>query len=122
MFEIYQEFGFEAAHHFPNMPPGHKYHGVHGHSFRVRVTIAGEPRQPYDFVADLGELERSCLALREQLDHKYLNEIPSLQQPSLENIARWVWNALAPSFPGLAKVTVSRDSCGHGCIYSGPAS
>jgi 6-pyruvoyltetrahydropterin/6-carboxytetrahydropterin synthase len=120
-FEVRQEFVFDAAHHFPDMPSGHKYRGVHGHSFRVEVVVRGTPHAPNDFVVDLGDLDRACKQLHERLDHKYLNEIPGLEKPSLENITQWIWGQLAPEFPGLARVAVSRDSYRHGCTYTGPA-
>jgi 6-pyruvoyltetrahydropterin/6-carboxytetrahydropterin synthase len=120
MFEIYQEFSFDAAHHFPQMPQGHRYQGVHGHSFRVAVALAGGETQADGFLVDLGELQKACEALRGRLDHAYLNEIPGLEMPSLENIAKWVWGELKPRYPALARVTVARDSSRHGCTYFGP--
>ncbi len=120
--EICYEFGFDAAHRFPGMPRGHKYRGVHGHSFRAEVALAGVPRPPSGFVADFARLERACLALRGRLDHALLNEIKGLKNPSLENLCLWIWQRLAPKFSGLARVTVRRDSLGQSCTYSGPAS
>ena len=119
MMEIFQEFRFDAAHHFPAMASGHKYGGVHGHSFTARVTIAGTPDASTGFVVDLGALEHACTELRAKLDHGYLNDIEGLALPSLENIAVWIWDRLAPTFPGLAQVDVRRDSSGHGCSYRG---
>ena len=118
--EIYQEFGFDAAHRFPGAPPGHRYHGVHGHSFTARVVVAGAPDARTGFVADLGELERACARLRESLDHRFLNEVAGLEVPSLEHIAMWIWEKLAPAFPGLCRVEVRRDSVRHGAVYTGP--
>jgi len=85
--EIYQEFSFDAAHRFPQAPAGHRYHGVHGHSFTARVVIEGSPDPQTGFLADLGEVERACAGLRESLDHRYLNDIEGLAVPSLEHIA-----------------------------------
>jgi len=119
MFEIYQEFVFDAAHRFPQMPDGHRYAGLHGHSFRVGVTIAGEPAAG-GFVVDLGELRHACDEVHGELDHAYLNDLPGLEVPSLENIARWVWERLKPRYRGLAKVTVARDSLRQSCTYLGP--
>src|SRR5258706_3368919 len=85
--EIYQEFTFDAAHRFPGVPEGHPYHGLHGHSFVARVVLLGKVDPRTGFIADLGEIEKSCERLRERLDHKYLNEIDGLEVPSLENIA-----------------------------------
>lgn len=117
--EIYQEFGFDAAHRFPGAPEGHPNRGLHGHSFVARVVLSGPVDAGTGFIADLGEVERSCLALREQLDHKYLNEIGGLEVPSLENIAAWIWDKLKPALPALARVEVRRESCRQGCVYSG---
>lgn len=119
MFEIHQEFIFDAAHHFPELAKGHKYHGVHGHSFRVVVTIAGQADAASGFVVDLEELEKTCARLHERLDHSFLNDVKGLEKPSLENITRWIWTQLVPSYPGLARITVARDSRRHGCTYSG---
>jgi 6-pyruvoyltetrahydropterin/6-carboxytetrahydropterin synthase len=118
--EIGYEFGFEAAHRFGNVARGHKYRGVHGHSFRVEIALRGSPRPPHGFVADLEKIEYACGALQRQLDHKLLNEINNLRNPSLENLALWVWRRLASKFAGLARVTVRRDSLGQSASYFGP--
>ena len=119
--EICYRFGFDAAHHFDSFPEGHLYRGVHGHSFQVEAALEGEPDPRTGFVADFGELERVCAELRAALDHRLLNEIEGLGQPSLENLALWFWGRLTPSFSTLARVTVRRDSCGQSCTYRGPA-
>lgn len=118
--EVGYEFGFDAAHRFGGVPRGHKYRGVHGHSFRVEIVLRGSPRPPHGFVADLEKVERACGALRRQLDHKLLNKIRYLSNPSLENLALWIWRRLAPKFPGLARVSVRRDSLGQSASYFGP--
>lgn len=118
--EICYEFGFDAAHRFPGMPRGHRYRRVHGHSFRAEIALHGVARPPSGFVADFARLERACLALRARLDHALLNEIAGLASPSLENLCLWIWGRLAPKFPGLARVTVRRDSLGQSCAYTGP--
>ncbi len=117
--EIYQEFSFDAAHRFPATEIGHKYEGLHGHSFNARVVIEGNPDPATGFVADLGLIAAACAELREELDHHYLNDICGLAVPSLENIAIWIWNKLKPTFQGLTCVEVRRDSQHHGCVYRG---
>lgn len=118
--EISYAFGFDAAHRFTTTPRGHKYRGVHGHSFQCVVALRGTPRAPHGFVTDLAQVERICLALRKQLDHTLLNEIKGLNTPSLEHLTIWMWQRLATKLPGLARVTVRRDSLGQACSYSGP--
>ena len=117
--EISYRFGFDAAHRFDTYPAGHPYNNVHGHSFQVEVALRGEPDVATGFVADLGEVERECRAVRDSLDHKLLNEVEGLSRPSLENISVWIWRRLAPRFTNLARVTVRRDSAGQSCSYTG---
>jgi len=117
--EVSYRFAFDAAHRFENFPDGHPYRGVHGHSFQVEIALAGDPDPATGFVADLGEVQRACEAVRERLDHRMLNEIEGLARPSLENLCVFVWRELAPRFPGLARVTVGRDSQGQACTYDG---
>jgi 6-pyruvoyltetrahydropterin/6-carboxytetrahydropterin synthase len=117
--EVSYRFGFDAAHHFENFPDGHPYRGVHGHSFQVEIALAGNPDPATGFVADLGDVEKACAAVRERLDHRMLNEIEGLAKPSLENLCTFVWRSLAPRFPNLARVTVRRDSQGQACSYTG---
>lgn len=118
--EIALEFGFDAAHFIAHGPADHIYRRMHGHSFAVEVAIVGEPDPQSGFVADFGDLERALSELRVRLDHRLLNEVPGLAVPSLENIAVWVWAALADRFPGLNRVTVRRPSCRQSCTYRGP--
>lgn len=117
--EIAFRFGFDAAHHFDHFPAGHPNRAIHGHSFQVEVAIAGEPHAESGFVADFADVESACAGVRAMLDHRMLNEIHGLTQPSLEHISRWIWNALAPTLAGLARVTVRRDSAGQSCTYIG---
>ena len=92
---------------------------LHGHSFRAEVAVRGEPQADTGFIVDFETLEKACSKLHETLDHNFLNEIPGLETPSLENISRWIWQKLAPQFAGLHRVTVRRDSLRQGCSYYG---
>lgn len=116
--EIYKEFHFEAAHLLPNVPAGHKCARLHGHSFQVRLSVRGEASEPSGWVMDFGDLKALFKPVLEQLDHYYLNDIPGLENPTSENIARWIWTKLQPSLPELSKVEV-RETCTSGCIYRG---
>ena len=118
--EIYKEFTFEAAHRLPNVPPGHKCARLHGHSFRVRVTVRGPVGGASGWVMDFAELKAAWRPLHEVLDHHYLNDVPGLENPTSERLAEWVWARLAPGVPGLAAVAV-RETCSSGCVYRGPA-
>ena len=117
---IYKEFGFEAAHFLPSAPRGHPNARVHGHSFRVRVTIEGEPDGRTGIIMPLDEVEAAMSDAHASLDHRLLNEVDGLSHPTLERIAMWLWDRLHNRLPGLAEIEVARDSCHEGCVYRGP--
>ncbi len=118
--KIYKEFYIEAAHRLPDAPDGHPNSRVHGHSFRVRITIQGEPDPITGLVMHFGDMSDALDCLRNQLDHHYLNDINGLEKPTLENLTIWIWNKLADKLNGLYEVEIARDSCHEGCIYNGP--
>lgn len=116
--EIFTELGFEAAHRLPHVPEGHKCARLHGHSFRVEIHVEGPVDETLGWVADFADVRGACAPLIDQLDHRYLNEIEGLDNPTSEHLARWIWTRLAPSLPGLSAVAV-RETCTSGCIYRG---
>jgi 6-pyruvoyltetrahydropterin/6-carboxytetrahydropterin synthase len=120
MFEIFKEFRFDAAHALAESEHSRgRYTRLHGHSYRARVVVRGE-QGPDGWVTDLGALEARLGALRDALDHHFLNEVEGLGPPTLENLARFIWTRLAAAAPGLHEVGVFRDSLGEGCVYRGP--
>lgn len=116
--EIYKEFSFEAAHRLPNVPPEHKCARLHGHSFHVSIHVRGEVDPHLGWVQDFADLKTAYRPVHDALDHRYLNEIEGLENPTSEHIARWIWRRLHPVLPGLSRVAV-RETCTSGCIYHG---
>ncbi len=116
--EIFRDFDFEAAHFLPGVPDGHKCKRMHGHSYRVRVHIRGTPGGPQKWVMDFADVKRIVSAVLDRLDHRVLNEIPGLENPTAEQIARYLWRELTPGLPGLSKI-VLRETAKAGCIYRG---
>jgi 6-pyruvoyltetrahydropterin/6-carboxytetrahydropterin synthase len=116
--DIFRIFQVEAAHFLPNVPEGHKCARMHGHSFRIEVHVRGKPGADSGWVMDFADLRRAFQPLFEQLDHHCLNEIEGLQNPTSENLARWIWQRLSPGLPGLSRVVV-QETCNAGCIYTG---
>jgi 6-pyruvoyltetrahydropterin/6-carboxytetrahydropterin synthase len=117
--EIWKKFTFEAAHLLPNVPEGHKCKRLHGHSYHVHVHVRGEPDSELGWIVDFADIAEAFQPLFKQLDHRYLNEIDGLENPTSEVIAQWIWVRLAPRLPGLSKVVVA-ETCTAGCIYEGP--
>lgn len=116
--ELYKEFSFEAAHLLPNVPEGHKCRRLHGHSFHVRVTVRGALDPRLGWVMDFADIKAAWKPLDDALDHRYLNEIPGLENPTSEVLARWIWQRLLPALPGLSAIEV-RETCSSGCVYRG---
>lgn len=117
---IYKDFNFEAAHYLPSAPPGHPNSRLHGHSFRARIWVEGEPDTKSGIIVHFDDLDAAIADARDALDHRFLNEVEGLEAPTLERITIWLWNRLANRLPGLTRIEVSRDSCNEGCIYDGP--
>lgn len=116
--EVFKDFGFESAHRLPNVAEGHKCARLHGHSFRVRVHVEGEVGEDTGWVVDFADVSAACAPVRDELDHRYLNEIPGLENPTSEVLARWIWNRLSGTLPGLSMIEV-RETCTSGCRYRG---
>ena len=115
---LVHEFKFEAAHRLPKVPPGHKCARLHGHSFVVEVAIVGETNPDTGWVIDFGELYEIWKPLENRLDHNYLNEIPGLENPTSEILAKWIWDELKPTLPMLEQVTLY-ETCDARCEYRG---
>jgi len=116
--EISRVYTFEAAHSLPKLPPTHKCHRLHGHSFRVVVHIAGPVDEALGWVEDYWVVDTAFKPLHDILDHSHLNEIDGLDNPTSENIARWIWVRLQKTLPGLSCVMV-QETPDTGCAYRG---
>jgi len=116
--EIFKEFTIEAAHRLPNVPPGHKCGRLHGHSFRIEVHVRGPIDRSMGWVIDFADIKSAFKAVEETIDHRYLNEVAGLENPTSENLARWIWDHMVPRLPMLSKVIV-RETCTTGCAYEG---
>ena len=116
--EIYKEFTFEAAHLLPNVPEGHKCGRLHGHSFLVQVHIAGEIDPLTGWIMDFAQLKAAFKPIYNRLDHYYLNDIPGLENPTSEVLAKWIWKELKPTLPELSKIVI-KETCTSGCVYTG---
>jgi 6-pyruvoyltetrahydropterin/6-carboxytetrahydropterin synthase len=116
--ELRKSFQFEAAHLLPKLPETHKCRRLHGHSFRAEIVVRGECDPALGWVLDYAEITEAFKPLWEQLDHRYLNEVPGLENPTSENIAVWIWQRLRPRLPLLEEVVVA-ETCTAQCVYRG---
>ncbi|CCW34834.1 6-carboxytetrahydropterin synthase QueD [Chthonomonas calidirosea] len=116
--ELFKEFYIEAAHRLPHVPEGHKCARLHGHSFRITIYVSGSPDPQLGWVMDFADIGEAFRPLYDMLDHRYLNEIEGLENPTSENLARWIWQRLKPRLPGLCRIVI-QETCTSGCTYTG---
>lgn len=116
--EIYKIFMVEAAHRLPNVPPGHKCERLHGHSFTIAIHLNGHVDEAAGWVQDFADIKTVFQPLFDRLDHNYLNEVEGLENPTSENLARWIWERVKTELPLLSKVVVN-ETCTCGCVYEG---
>jgi 6-pyruvoyltetrahydropterin/6-carboxytetrahydropterin synthase len=115
---IHKVFQIESAHRLPHVPDGHKCARMHGHSFRIEIHVEGEPDPTLGWVMDFADIKRAFAPLFDALDHRCLNDIEGLDNPTSENLAIWIWQRLKPALPLLARVIV-HETCTSGCTYEG---
>ena len=111
--EIFKVFTLECAHRLPNVPEGHKCARVHGHSFRVEIHVSGPLDPRLGWVMDFADVKSAFEPLFQQLDHHYLNDVPGLENPTSEHLARWIWQRLKAALPQLSAVVV-HETCTSG--------
>jgi 6-pyruvoyltetrahydropterin/6-carboxytetrahydropterin synthase len=116
--EIFKTFTLESAHRLPNVPEGHKCARVHGHSFRVELHVSGPVDPHLGWVMDFAEIKQAFEPLFQRLDHRYLNDVPGLDNPTSEQLARYIWQELKPALPLLSRVVV-HETCTSGASFAG---
>lgn len=105
---ISKKFDFDAAHWLPNVAPEHKCRRLHGHTYVVEVLCEG-PTDARGMVLDYAEIAAAWEPINARLDHRLLNEVPGLENPTTEVLAPWILDALG-GLPTLVGVRVYESS------------
>jgi 6-pyruvoyltetrahydropterin/6-carboxytetrahydropterin synthase len=113
-----KDFEFESAQSLPQFPAGHKCRNVHGHSFKITISVHGPVDEASGIFYDHAVISDAMRPLVAQLDHAYLNDIPGLDNPTIENMSRWFWEKLHPQVPGLYEITLHETPRAR-CTYRG---
>ena len=116
--ELFKQFSVEAAHWLPNVPADHKCRRMHGHSFQIQVHVRGPVDPHLGWVMDFALIKAAFAPVKDEIDHRCLNDVEGLENPTSENLARWLWKRLRPALPLLRKIVV-QETCNSGCIYTG---
>ena len=116
--ELSKTFTLEAAHRLPHVPADHKCARLHGHSFEVTLHVTGPVDPKLGWVIDFAEIKRAFAPLHELLDHRYLNEVEGLANPTSENLARFILERVSLPSAKLSAVTVA-ETCTSSCtVYA----
>jgi len=117
--ELATNFTFEASHQLPHAPEHSKCRRLHGHSWKVEVHVRGPLQAETGWVIDFDDIQRACRPVYDALDHRHLNDIEGLENPTSEMVALWIWERLAADIPELSAVVV-HETCTARCTYRGP--
>ena len=115
---IFKEFTFDSAHYLPHVPESHKCRRMHGHTYRLRLYITGALDPRLGWVMDFADIKAAWKTIEAQLDHRCLNEVEGLANPTAEHIAAWIWQQLKPKLPLLQKIELW-ESPSAGVVYEG---
>ncbi|CAB3774763.1 6-pyruvoyl trahydropterin synthase family protein [Paraburkholderia humisilvae] len=117
IYELSQRFYFEAAHSLEREIDAEGSRRIHGHTYHAQVFVRGLPDPRTNMIVDLGRLNQMIVSVRDQLDHRFLDEVSGLGVPTLENLCVFIYNKLRPAIPQLIRVAIERPASGDRCDY-----
>ena len=115
---LFKEFTFDSAHFLPHVPEGHKCREMHGHTYRLKVWIEDQLDPQLAWVMDFADLKAIVKTVVDEIDHKCLNNVAGLDNPTCEMIAVWIWDRLKPMLPRMARIEL-HETPTSGVIYDG---
>ena len=117
--KIIRTYTVHSARFIPTLDSNHPCSKMHGHTFKIIIELDGPINKDTGFVMDFYDLDVIVNEkIIKKIDHKVLNEIDGLDNPSSEFLSIWIWNKLITSIPILSEITVSEE-LGTGIKYSG---
>lgn len=118
IYTLAQEFYFDAAHRLDRDVDVEPSRRIHGHSYHVEVAVTGKPDPDTGMIVDLAVLRAAIDDAHAALDHRLLNDIEELGMPTIENLARYLFDCLSSQVIGLSQITVSRRASGDRCTLA----
>jgi len=119
MFILKRKYEFHAARKLTKLDKNHPCTNLHGHTFSIKVKVSGSNLDKHGWLMDFYDIDSVFNKnIHSKLDHKYLNDIDGLSNPTTENLSMWIWNKLKNDLVGLESVTVSEGNS-YGCTYYG---
>lgn len=116
---VYRTFRFHSARYLPNLDDNHICKQIHGHTFNITIYVDGEINEQTGFVIDFFDIDKIFnKEIMPLIDHKLLNDILGLENPTSENLIKWIWLNLNKKIKNIYKIKLSEDH-GTGIIYKG---
>ena len=115
---VYKEYYINSARFLPNLPKGHICSQLHGHTYNIKISVKGAVNPDSGFVIDAFDIDRHFKKVHDEIDHKLLNEIKGLENPTSENICIFIWDRLIEDIPDLHQIEIKENNV-TGFIYSG---
>lgn len=115
---IFKQFTFDSAHFLPNVPDDHKCKQIHGHTYKLTIFIEGPLDEKLGWVADFAVVKRDIKAIIDIVDHKMLNDIPGLENPTCELLGKWLWDKIKVQIPLLKRIELNETPT-SGVVYEG---
>lgn len=105
--ELKSHFQIESARFLPHLPKGHPCAHMHGHSFKIVLTLVGDIDPKIGWVIDYNDINAAVKPILNLIDHKVLNQVPGLENPTSELLAIWFYEKAKTVLPQLTKVTIA---------------
>lgn len=106
LFELKSHFQIESARYLPHLPENHPCRRMHGHSFKIILTLQGTIEPKIGWVQDYNEINEIMRPILLQIDHRILNEVSGLENPTSELLALWIYEHAKPNLTLLKSVTI----------------
>lgn len=120
-YEVCQRFFFDAAHRLNRKIEAEGSRRIHGHTYHAEVAVRGPVDPATGMVMDIGLIRVEVAKVRELLDHHYLDEVPGLGIPTIENLCTFIEKTMRDNGLVLSRVSVWRDAVGDRCNMVIPA-
>ena len=115
---IFKQFTFDSAHFLPMVPDTHKCKQIHGHTYKLTIFIDGPLDTVSGWVADFADVKRIVAAIVDKVDHKLLNNVEGLENPTCELLAVWLWEKIKTLIPMLKRIELYETPT-SGVTYEG---
>jgi 6-pyruvoyltetrahydropterin/6-carboxytetrahydropterin synthase len=114
--ELKQHFHIESARYLPNLPKTHPCSKMHGHSFKISLSIIDKCNAKLGWVIDYNDITKIVSPILNEIDHKVLNEVKGLENPTTEILCVWLFNRIKSALPQISRITIAETNQSE-CSY-----